>query len=249
MTNKNASIITGYLNYNSKIIEYKINRGKRKRVYLHIENGELEVRVPSKISNKEIENIVKEKAKWIYESLKKFPKVEITKIKYETGDIFHVLGEKYQLKVREGKNNTVKKDDTNKEIIICIKKNYFNDLEKRKKKVKKLISEYYSKLAETEISFSMEKIIRKTGLVPNAFKVRNFKRAWGNCSSKKIISINGEVIMYSRQAIDYVCLHEICHLKHMNHSKEFWKCVSQYMPDYKLAEKELKEKIKIEDMM
>ena len=47
--------------------------------------------------------------------------------------------------------------------------------------------------------------------------------------------------MYSIHAIEYVCLHEICHLKHMNHSKKFWNMVEEYMPDYKIAEKELKE--------
>ena len=47
-------------------------------------------------------------------------------------------------------------------------------------------------------------------------------------------------MMYSRKAIEYVVLHEVCHLKYMNHSKNFWAMVEKYMPDYKEAEKELK---------
>ena len=85
----------------------------------------------------------------------------------------------------------------------------------------------------------MEKISDIVGLKPKELKIRNFKRAWGNCSSKKIISINKNLCKYSIQAIDYVCLHEICHLKYMNHSKDFWNMVGKYMPNYKLIEKEL----------
>ena len=48
---------------------------------------------------------------------------------------------------------------------------------------------------------------------------------------------------YSRQAIEYVCLHELCHLKYMNHSKKFWDLVEYYMPDYKLVKKELRREI------
>lgn len=235
----------GYLNYNGEIIEYKINKGKRKRVYLHVENGELEVRVPTRISNKDIERIVGEKAKWIYNTLKKYPKVETKTLKYENGDEFYILGNKYILKINEGIKSDIKRDEIKKELNIFLKKEYIKDIEKRKSKIKKLLTDYYSKIADEEISFSMEKMISKTKLMPNAFKVRNFKRAWGNCSSKRIISINWEVILYSRHSIDYVCLHEICHLKHMNHSKDFWKLVEVNMPDYKIAEKELKEKRKI----
>ena len=66
------------------------------------------------------------------------------------------------------------------------------------------------------------------------------KRAWGNCNSKKEIHLNKNLIKYSKREISYVCLHELCHLKYMNHSKDFWNMVAYYMPDYKMAEKELK---------
>jgi len=79
-----------------------------------------------------------------------------------------------------------------------------------------------------------------TGLKPNKIRIRQINYAWGSCSSKKNITINGKLIKYSKQAIRYVILHELCHIKHMNHSKEFWDLVQCYMPDYKEAKKELK---------
>ena len=70
--------------------------------------------------------------------------------------------------------------------------------------------------------------------------IKKTKSIWGSCSSNRKITINQNLMMYSRKAIDYVVLHEICHLKYMNHSKKFWAMVEKYMPDYKEAEKELK---------
>ncbi|MCI8965934.1 MAG: M48 family metallopeptidase [Clostridia bacterium] len=230
----------GILKYNGEIIEYTINTGKRKRVYLNISNGELQVRVPNRISRNEIERIVNEKAKWIYDTIKKYPKIEPVELKFDTGDIFYILGNKYvlevcsDLKIKKDKIEIINGEEENK-LVVYLKG------EKSALKVKRILKKYYNTLAEEEISFAMEKLIRKTNLIPEAFKIRNFKRAWGNCSSKKLISINAEIIKYSRNAIEYVCLHELCHLKYMNHSKDFWNLVSFYMPNYKIAENELKE--------
>lgn len=83
-------------------------------------------------------------------------------------------------------------------------------------------------------------LVKQTGLVPNKITIKKIKYAWGSCSSKKNITINLELIKYSEQAIRYVILHELCHIKYMNHSKDFWNLVEKYMPDYKQVKKEFK---------
>ncbi len=83
-------------------------------------------------------------------------------------------------------------------------------------------------------------LVKQTGLVPNKITIKQIKYAWGSCSSKKNITINLELIKYSEQAIRYVILHEFCHIKYMNHSKDFWNLVEKYMPDYKQVKKKFK---------
>lgn len=83
-------------------------------------------------------------------------------------------------------------------------------------------------------------LVKQTGLVPNKITIKQIKYAWGSCSNKKNITINLELIKYSEQAIRYVILHELCHIKYMNHSKDFWNLVEKYMPDYKQVKKEFK---------
>ena len=83
-------------------------------------------------------------------------------------------------------------------------------------------------------------LIKETGLVPNKIRIRDIKYAWGSCSVNKNITINYQLIKYSKQAIRYVILHELCHIKYMNHSKDFWNLVSTYMPNYKEVKREFK---------
>ena len=90
------------------------------------------------------------------------------------------------------------------------------------------------------IEENAKELIKKTGLRPNKIRIRDIKYAWGSCSSNKNITINAKLIQYDELAIRYVILHELCHLKYMNHSKGFWNLVGRYMPEYKEVQKSLK---------
>ena len=107
-------------------------------------------------------------------------------------------------------------------------------------RIKSMMDKMYNMIAQREVELAMEKTRKLTGLAPDEYNIKKLKSVWGKCSSSKKITINQDLMMYSRHAIEYVVLHEFCHLKFMNHSKNFWGLVEKYMPDYKEAEKELK---------
>lgn len=155
------------------------------------------------------------------------------------------------ISIRDGKilvKGPKKMTDSKAEEIVMQKKDWiYKKLMETKQSTRNYKEEqffnnekYYKKEAERRITEIMEKTIAKTGLKPKEYKLFNFKRAWGNCSSKKVIKLNTKLVLYSDDAIEYVCIHELCHLKHMNHSKAFWNLVKNYMPNYKMIEKELK---------
>ena len=83
-------------------------------------------------------------------------------------------------------------------------------------------------------------MMEKTGLKPDLWRIRDIHSAWGSCSSKKTITLSLNLIQKREEVIEYVILHELCHLKHMNHSKDFWNLVESNMPEYKSYRKELK---------
>ena len=130
---------------------------------------------------------------------------------------------------------------TKKELekIIEKKTEWINkNLEKSKKEKNALYTEEQFKQI---IQKNANELIKTTGLVPNQIRIRKIKYAWGSCSQNKNITINYNLIKYSEQAIKYVILHELCHLKYMNHSKDFWNLVEKYMPEYKQVKTEFKE--------
>ena len=71
------------------------------------------------------------------------------------------------------------------------------------------------------------------GHCPQKIEIRKFKSIWGNCNSNRVIKMNQNLAHYGIEQIEYVCLHELTHLKHMNHSKEYWQLVSTIFPNYK----------------
>lgn len=93
---------------------------------------------------------------------------------------------------------------------------------------------------KNKLEYIFPELIKQTNLVPNKIRIRNIKYAWGSYSSNKNITINLKLVDKSEEEIKYVVLHELCHLKYMNHSDKFWNLVEKYMPNYKEIRKQLK---------
>lgn len=231
--------------YENKIIpgtniQYLLNKDRRKNSYIQIKDGEVIVKVPKSSTQEYIDTLLIEKLNWIQRKLNQSKNSE-HKLKYENGTDIFVLGKKLILLMNfSDKIKRTRLENTGKELII-----YFpNDAkslpkDELKLKTKKIIDNYYKSIAKEEVASAMEDLKQRTGLFPLEWNIKNLKATWGICSSKKKISINQNLMAYSRYSIEYVCLHELCHLKYMNHSKEFWNLVEYYMPDYKKAKKEL----------
>lgn len=221
-------------------IQYLLNKDRRKNSYIQIKDGEVIVKVPKSSTQEYIDTLLIEKLNWIQRKLNQSKNSE-HKLKYENGTDIFVLGKKLILLISfSDKIKRTRLENTGKELII-----YFpNDAkslpkDELKLKTKKIIDNYYKSIAKEEVASAMEDLKQRTGLFPLEWNIKNLKATWGICSSKKKISINQNLMAYSRHSIEYVCLHELCHLKYMNHSKEFWNLVEYYMPDYKKAKKEL----------
>ncbi len=91
-------------------------------------------------------------------------------------------------------------------------------------------------LVEERIAFFNQML----GLTFNRLSIRNQKSRWGSCSSKKNININYKIIFLTPRQQDYIIVHELCHLQHMNHSPKFWALVEQLIPEYRTLRKELR---------
>ena len=134
------------------------------------------------------------------------------------------------------------KEEQIKEFINKKSNWIYKNLEKEKEQIKveeKIEQEDLNRL-QWIVKNSIEKYSKLLRVTPNKVKIKNIKYAWGSCSIKKNITINQKLAMKDAKVIEYVVLHEMCHIKQMNHSKKFWSLVEKYMPEYKKYKKMLK---------
>lgn len=212
------------------MIEYEIERRKIKNVYICIKNGKIVVKAPIRISKSKIDELVTQKREWIERKIKNKKEDRLVDIKNKK--YVYILGNKVNIKFSYIEKRSINvKLDRNSCLVYLPKGTILNDeiyntINKKIDKELKEFSKYYIMLA-------MEKYIKITSLQPKEIVVRKFKSIWGNCSSKKVIKINQNIIHYGMDQIEYVCLHELTHLKYMNHQKEFWNYIKKYMPNYK----------------
>ena len=227
------------IKYENKTIAYTVSKAKVKNIYISIQDGEVVVKAPWYVTANEIQSVVENKRKWIMNALEKYSVSPRRTKEYSEGETYQILGKSYVLSIYYQITNKAELKVDNEAIDIILPLDYAE--RDNTELIKKLIDKMYYMIAEKEVEVSMEKMRKLVGLAPEEYRIKKTKSLWGSCSSNRKITINQNLMMYSRKAIDYVVLHEICHLKYMNHSKKFWEMVATYMPDYKEAEKELKQ--------
>lgn len=101
------------------------------------------------------------------------------------------------------------------------------------------VKELKNKLKEI-ITPILEKYSKIMGVEPIKVSINSAKTRFGSCSSKKTLNFSYRLVLYPYEAIEYVCVHELAHLKEMNHSKKFWQIVASILPDYKKRKELLK---------
>ncbi len=106
--------------------------------------------------------------------------------------------------------------------------------------VGKLLLDWYAKQACSTLSARTAHWAKKIGVSPSRITIRDQKTRWGSCSSKGSINYSWRLIMAPSMVIDYLVVHELCHMLQANHSKAFWELVAHYIPDYAIQRQWLK---------
>lgn len=143
-----------------------------------------------------------------------------------------VLGVDYKVKIVYKNTKITELNVENKTIKISLPNKY-----KKMSNTEILdlaIEKMYEQIATVEIERAMEKARITFGFAPEEYEISKIKKL-GICKDKKI-TINPEIVKYNRKVIDYVVMHQYCHLKYKTHSKGFYKLLEQYKPDYKKCE-------------
>lgn len=213
-----------------------IIREKRKTLKIIINSdAKLIIYAPEKLSISKIEEIINSKENLLN---KKIKNAELRKLKYidfyNYNKVF-LLGKGYLL----ASNESVKKVLFTENNEILIPKKYIE-----KQKIISILKKTLKNLAETVITGRVEEIIKTNkNFKPSKIVFGNFKSKWGSCDSLGVIKFNWKLIMLQPDVIDFVIYHELCHLKELNHSKNFYKELNKLCPAWKIYKKELIDKV------
>ncbi len=209
---------------------YSIRRSSRtKKIKLVVRtDGKVELVMPKLVPLFIGKAFAKLHEDWIKKQHKK-AKNKLPEIPSEDGAFLPFLGQNYRLEIQKDTKNKIKV--VNEKIIVQYKK---------KADIKKNIEHFYREKAREICTERALYFAKKIGLKFKAIRIKNQKTRWGSCSSQGNLNFNWKIIKEEMKIIDYLVIHEICHLQEMNHSKRFWKLVENLDPDYKIHAKYLK---------
>jgi predicted metal-dependent hydrolase len=228
--------------YGTSKIEYTIHYAKRKTATIIVyPYKDVEIIVPENTSLEKTKKLIKKKSSWIIKKIDFFNQIaeyDATK-EYVEGETILYLGRQYRIKIINTENETFVKLKGKYLEIVFNKK--FRTKYEEKKYVKTLVINWYKKQAEKNIKKSLVIYSKKLGLDLPIFKIKNQIKRWGSCTSKDILNFNLKIMMAPKYQFDYVIVHELCHIKHKNHSNKFWNLVGKVLNDYELRKEQLKE--------
>lgn len=209
----------------------KKKRGCR-NITLRVDERGLRVTAPLRSSDAEVKKFIAAKQKWIEKHLQFYKNLPLLKSSFQTGDFLPYLGENCSVVVSEGKNKRPKIEKVANTFFIS---SNFDAVPK------KFVKKWYFEQSEKIISERVDIWKEKFGVNVNGISVRSQRSRWGSCSTKGNLNFNWKLVMAPLEVVDYLVIHELAHLNHMNHSEKFWQTVEQHCSDYKQRDKWLRQ--------
>lgn len=222
----------GKMWYNQNMIVPKvIKRSNRRSLAITIdEKGDLIVKAPYLMTLDEIFSFLNKKQTWIEDRQTRIKSLLSQNYQLVNYQKVLFLGKQYQVCYSKGIETPYLTQDA---LIL----NYTKSLAVVKAQIKEFLTSSCDDILIPRIS----KIASKIGVFYKSIKIVSSKVKWGMCDNNHNLYFNFKLLMLSPQLIDYVIVHELCHIRQLNHSPKFWKLVGKYMPDYKDCQKQMKD--------
>tara|TARA_R110002049_G_scaffold149607_5_gene312635 strand:- start:104 stop:838 length:735 start_codon:yes stop_codon:yes gene_type:complete len=213
-----------------------VKSGRRKTTALKIKNGEVSIHMPKRQSIEIARRFVQQKTPWIQQKLQyqAQPQQSVPEKDFSAGESFLFLGKDYQLQLVDVDRPT-----------STIKTARTIEVHGRVKNLSKVairtaLINWYKQQAELYLRSQTAFLTSQTGLSPRSITVKTYKARWGSCRVNGDIQYNWKLMLAPPEIIDYVIIHELCHLEQHNHSAAFWQLVHTHYPNFKLARSWLK---------
>lgn len=211
-----------------------IRTHRTKSASIKIDEGAVSVVVPRDLPTDRIEKLLTDKRRWIKEKLYIQDQARPTTSKeFVSGESLPYLGRNYRLKVERGSYQPAK---LARGCLVVTVPMGMDD----PSIVRNAVVRWYRARAIERFNDKSKRYTEVVGETPKSVGIKTFKSRWGSCSVDGEVLFNWKVVMAPNRVVDYVVVHELCHLIHHDHSKDFWKAVERIMPDYQECKEWLK---------
>lgn len=225
-------------NYKDRVINFKVVYSQRRTMSIEVNlKGEVRILSPQKVSTKSILDVVEKKGSWICKKQDELMEKNLIKptYNYESGEKFLFQGKEYTLFIKhdiEAKNPKVLIDS---DFIKVIYKDVNSET------IKYILELWYRERTLEIVTKRVEKYNMFFKDKPKELKVKQQKRRWASCTYDNRILFNWRISMAPIEVVDYIVVHEMCHMDFKDHSINFWNRVRCVMPDYEIHKTWLKE--------
>ena len=202
-----------------------ITRTQRKKsVSIQVKPNLVRVLAPKHLSEAKLQALIAKRRPWIQKQIAAIQKAPpFLPKEYINGECFNYLGNTYPLKVVASDANSVK-----------LVQGHLKVSETPGANTKGLLEDWFRQEASVQLRSKTARYCEVIKVEPKSIRVKAYKARWGSCSSKGEVSYNWRIVMAPHEVIDYVVVHELSHLKELNHSPRFWRQVESICPDYRL---------------
>lgn len=211
-----------------------VRSAHRKTIAMELHpSGKLILRAPQYTSQAKINAYIESNYQWIIDSYKFISKEPLFVRKYAENEQFLFLGKNYSLHIAEQAKHSFEFDGV--QFVIS---------RKALPNATKHFEAFYKSRAKSIIEARVIDIANKLNIKYHNLKITSARARWGSCNNKGNVNFSWYLIMAQPSVIDYVIIHEFCHLFEFNHSSRFWALVALIMPDYKVHKKWLNDNSK-----
>ena len=234
-------------------MEYQLIRSsRRKTIALQVSNAQVIVRAPTFVKTAYIERLIQAKLQWLEQKVAEQKQksrstphfaLQFVGEKLTNNPTVYIDGLPHSINIEFGRKHVLHNASRQSLTVVLTESYRQGDLNSAATlaKVKSQIDCWFKAHIENYIAQNLVIFSKQLALKPTAFKVRKYKARWGSCNNRGELSFNYLLKMLPSWVIDYVIIHELCHLKHMNHSTKFWQLVATHCPEYQLAKNWLSE--------
>lgn len=218
-----------------------IRRTGRKSVSVAVDldNG-VQVIAPTQAKAGYLAGVVERRAEWIVKKLADIDSVALPlKRDFVNGERYHYLGRQYELRLENGRRRRPPEVKL-KSGRFVVAASVGRSAAKRRIVVRSALTEWYREHAATRLAERVGLYAEKLGLKPGKLIIRQPRKRWASCDKKGNLRFNWRVIMAPMVLVDYVVAHELCHLRHLDHSPAYWRMLRSVMPNFERRRERLR---------